>query len=1019
MNETPDAVGGQIALSFSAAVTQPQGANGARAGEFRSDPRTRLQAWQERLAKHFAQLAAGRREADWPVFALEHGLTATERDALMRDVRECAAWGLGHDAVLPWVVYAAEIGYEYSGYEYWQTFALKTPELDKRNFTRISSLFAGFAATYHGAVPDGPWAHWFRHIAWPITHGILPRDLQRQLAALLYDASASFRAETFSSAEALGHHLQARCFDYSSRFRQFAENATLLGQIALALLLQDTADALGGAAGAILHSDTLARIVEDLNRERDASQWLAEARSAARFRLRGLSRIPLRGRAGGSAPTGDVVQVLSQGDDSLARPRFILRETAADRWQVRVQLPNLAHLAAQSARSRDVLMRTDGRVAGANVPILAKGRILRDVDPTISLAVWPAPQTQLLTFDGAPPELNAVLRTRFRIDLGEQLLFSIGSDGQARQLATHVLRAGASYLLLRKVETPNPAAGLRSVQVNCVGIYGLRIDVPREVPETLVDVLAILGLEVAQTLELWPAGLPIAEWTGDGHAVLVAGQPTILGIRSDHHLTSLALAIDGVRQPDVHAVAVPATGVPVFVQMPPLRPGAHRITVAARTKNADENCASPGSGSGRAPSELGGELSCFVREPRTASAGQAGALSFAVLPAAPSLEDVWEDRIEIHVAAPGAASLRGRVVLRGLAGQELFNRQFKVSSPCGTEEWRREFALARKAAEAKYDDAQTCVLEFDAGAVGRGRVTAERDFTPLRWAVRANGRRAVLIDSQGRSDLAVSIIPCAAPSLEKRAESGTALEGIVIGDGGALVVARSGGLEAATVVMPPQRINSFSALSGEAPTVPIPGRESSALTALARTAALWERARLAGSSLADMRRTAAVEALIGSLTGAVAGERWADAEDVLRERGPQVAADIMRRLVSNRPDERGVGVMLGDRVASTADAPILEAERALLGALSPFVRVPSLEALAAYALRLAASPAQARALVEGWEKTDGGPDARERALIDGLLACPVILRAARYFVVATRAHMRARGRDSRELPWGN
>lgn len=1020
MNDMRNGLAGQIAPSLGAAVPQPEVPNGARGGGFQpSEPPTPLQAWQTRLTEHFTQLAAARREADWPVFALEHGLNASERDMLMRDVRAYAVAGPGRDVALPWIVYAAEIGYEYSGFEYWQTFESETPGWQQQWRDRVRSRFETFSTSYHGAEPDGEWAHQFNIIAWPITHGLLPRDLQRQLAELLYDASMTFRAETFSSAEALGRHLQARCFGYSSRFRQFAENATLLGQIALALLVQDTADALGGATGAILHSDTLRRIIEDLNRERDASQWLAEARSAARFRIRGLSRIPLRGRIAGSGPNGDVVRESSDGADTLPRPRFILREVTADCWQVRVQLPNLAPLAAQSPRSRDVLMRTDGRVAGAVVPILASGRIVRDLAPSVPLAMWPSPQTQLLTFDGAPPELNAVLRASFRIDAGEHWLFSVGGDGQARQLATRVLRAGASYLLLRKTEIPNPAAGLRAVQVTCAGIYGLRIDVPGEVPDTLVDVLAILGLEVAQTLEVWPAGLPVVDWSGDGLAVLVAGQPFVLGIRADSRLTSLTLSIDGVRQGEVHAAANASPGAPVFVQLPPLRPGPHRIIATAGTTHGEGDSASPGSRSQSEPSGLGGELSCVVREPRTAAAGQAGALSFAVLPTAPSLEDVWEDRIEIHVAAPGAASLRGHVMLRGIGGQELFRRQFVVPSPCGTDEWRREFAPARKVAEAKYDDAQACVLEFDAGALGRGRVTAERDFTPLRWAVRANGHRAVLIDSQGRTDLAVSTVLCAAPSIEQRADSATALEGISIGDGGALVVARSGGLEAATVVVPPQRVNSFSALSGEPPIVPVPVRESSALTALARTAALWERARLAGSSLAEMRRTAAVEALVGRLTGAVAGGRWAEVEEVLRERGPRAAVDIMRGLVANRPDERGVGVVLGERVESTADAPIVEAERVLICALTPFVRVPSLEVLAAYALRLAASPAQARALVEGWDKTDSGTDARERALIDGLLACPVVLRAARYFVVATRALMLARGRDNRALPWGS
>lgn len=1020
-HDARNAVAGRLALSPCGAVTggSPDGARDR--GLLSADPGARLQAWQTRLASHFAQIAAIRREADWPVFALEHGLSASEREALMRDIRMCAAAGFATGAPLPWVVYAAEIGYEYSGYEYWQTFAQKTPELDKRYFTRISSLFAAFAETYHGAVPDGPWALWFRHIAWPITHGILPRDLQRQLAELLYDASMSFRAETFSSAEALGRHLQARCNVYSSRFRQFAENTTLLGQIALALLLQDAVDAPGGSAGTILHANALARIVEDLNRERDARQWLADARSAARFRVRGLSRIPLRERAAHSVPSGDRSGDPHDGTASLPQPHFILREEAADRWQIRLQLPNLAHLAQRSHRTREILARTQGRVAGAAVPVLATRRIIQDAVPTVALSTWPASQTQLLTFEGAPPELNAVLRASFRMDAAERWLFSIGSDGQARELGTRVLRAGASYLLLQKAETRNPVAGLglRAVRVACSGIYGLRIDVPENVTDALVDVLSILGLKVARTLDVWPAGLPVVQWSDDGQAEWVTGQPIVLGVRADHPLTRLTVTIDGMRQTAIKIAADAAPGAPLFVQLPYLAAGQHCIAVMAHTTGSVEEAAVEASVCRAAPPGLSGELLCIVREPRTVAAGQTGALSFAVLPAAPSLEDVWDDRVEIHVAAPGSATIRGCVTLRGVGREELFKRSLSLPSPCDTLAWRSEFAAIRKAAEAKYDEAQTCVLEFDGGVLGRGRVTAERDFTPLRWAVRANARRVVLIDSRGCVDLSVCTIPCAAPSLEQSVDATVALDGIEVRDGGALVVARAGTLEVVTVVVPPQRITSLSALSGERPCVAVPPRDASSIFALARVTSLWERARLAGNSLAAVRRTAVVEALVASISICVAGERWARAEDVLRDRGPQAAVNLLQGLVANRPDERAIAGVLANRVASTADASLVEAGSVFLDALTPFIPASDLDVLAPFALRFAASPGEARAFVD--ELSDAGSDSimRERALIASLLATPVVLRAARYFIVASRALASAEERDHRALPWGH
>lgn len=977
--------------------------------------------WQSRLTEHFAHLSDVRRESGWPVFALEHGLSASEREVLMRDVRECAGAGPSRDVHLPWVVYAAEIGYEYSGYEYWQTFGSKTPGLDKRWFRPISSLFPSFAESYHGAVPEGAWARWFKHIAWPITHGILPRDLQRQLAALLYNASTSFHAETFSSAETLGHHLQLRCDECSSRFRQFAENTTLLGQIALALLLQqDVEELLGDASGAVLHAATLARIVDDLNRERDARYWLAEARSAARFRVRGLARIPLRSRITDPGQHGARArETPDDGTAALPRLRFLLRETAADQWQVRLQLPNLAHLVGRFPRARDVLTRTQGRVGGPTGPLLARGRIVSDLRPTVTLDTWPAPQTPLLAFDGAPPELESVLRAGFRIDAGDRWVFLIGSDGQAREIATRVLRAGESYLLLQRTETRNPVngIGIRVIQVACAGVFGLRLDVPSDVPGTLNDVLRVLGLEVVRTLQVWPVGLPAPDWTGDGRAEWVAGHQIVLGIRADRRIARLTLTLDGIRQTDITPAPESPIGAPVFVQLPLLRPGLHRLSVFAITADDAALDRTETGSDGGTSCGLQGDLEFAIRDPRTTAAGWAGALSFAVHPPTPSLEDVWEDRIELHVAAPSMPSVRCRMVLQGRQGQELFSRSFPLPSPCDSDDWRRAFTSPRRGAEDHYDDAQVCTLEFEAAALGRARVVAERDFTALRWAIRDNGYRAFLIDSQGSLDLTVHTIQCATPSLEESGNVAQALEGINIGDGGALVVARSRELEAATVVVPRQRVTEFAALSGLLPHVPHGPRVVATILGLARMAALWERARLAGSSLAEIRRANAVEALVSRLLEIVAGDRWKSAEEVLHDRGWHAAADLMRSLVASRPDERAVAVLLSERHAAVAESPIEEAEGVLIATLRPFVDVPDIEKLAAFALRLAASPLQAHLLAEAATSATMDAEARERELIEGLLARPVILRAARYLVVATHALLTTEGHDPRALPW--
>src|SRR5687767_9824198 len=89
----------------------------------------RLEKLHSRLAEHFAGLHEQRLSlGNWPLFALEHGLSSSEIYVLKADIHEQLLRNTAFGTTwLPWIVYAAEIGYVYSGREYWQTFEEQTP----------------------------------------------------------------------------------------------------------------------------------------------------------------------------------------------------------------------------------------------------------------------------------------------------------------------------------------------------------------------------------------------------------------------------------------------------------------------------------------------------------------------------------------------------------------------------------------------------------------------------------------------------------------------------------------------------------------------------------------------------------------------------------------------------------------------------------------------------------------------------------------------------------------------------
>src|SRR6266436_6034064 len=191
-----------------------------------------LGAIHRRLHSHFDALRALRNASGQgaPIFALEHGLTASELKLLEEKVRSAVQHGvLPRTYWLPFLVYASEIGYEYCGDEYWQTFEARTPgwaEYGDRHYIRRT--FCDFQRSLGGAEPTGAWARHFSIICWPITHAVLPTDLQRQLAKLLFEYRQGFTADLLANPIALGNRLAARAWHYSSRFQIFAQNTGLL-----------------------------------------------------------------------------------------------------------------------------------------------------------------------------------------------------------------------------------------------------------------------------------------------------------------------------------------------------------------------------------------------------------------------------------------------------------------------------------------------------------------------------------------------------------------------------------------------------------------------------------------------------------------------------------------------------------------------------------------------------------------------------------------------------------------------
>ena len=232
------------------------------------------------LDAHFLSLSRQRTALGYPVYALEHGLSASEvellRTTLARELSRQRLLSVAH--WLLWVVVATEIGYAYDGDEYWRTFAQAIPDWQKYGVrATIRTWFGDFARRYRGFLPTGRWSQHFSIIAWPIAHAILPRDLQGQFARHLYGLRYALANQPDFSIGRLGSVLQAGDPSGSSRFQHLLDQTELTGRLVLALRDEDVQDTVPA-----IQPQTLTRLVTDLERRQSARDWLREARKVLR-----------------------------------------------------------------------------------------------------------------------------------------------------------------------------------------------------------------------------------------------------------------------------------------------------------------------------------------------------------------------------------------------------------------------------------------------------------------------------------------------------------------------------------------------------------------------------------------------------------------------------------------------------------------------------------------------------------------------------------------------------------------
>lgn len=967
--------------------------------------RTVLQALESRLLRHFGDLRRQRNliSNDLPIFALEHNLTANEFDDLSLSLRShIAITSPSQDHMLCWIVYAAEFGYQYSGSEYWHSFERQTPGWNStgdRHWIRRS--FEHFQKIYGAASPSGVWAGHFSIISWPITHAILPKDLQQEFARVLYELRYWYSKDLLESPKLLGELIAANRVRSSSRFQSFAADTFLVGQVSTALLLQSELD-----TSLRLYPPTLNRIRKDLESHRRAREWLRDASRSASERIR------VRGLAIHTPPRTGSANRLQRARATAAalgiEPRLTLRPNVHDEtaWDIRIEIPDLTNLQRRFPSAASILSGSRCRVAGATRP-LARGRCLHGPQ-RVPLSRWPRASEVLLKFDQSDEQLDFLLSTECLLRPRQVWLFRIASDGVAYESRGHLVRPDQRYIVARTDRPFIESENIRPVSIECRGINAALIDLPESIDPSIEQSIAALGLQQAKTITIWPAGLAAAAWDGEGHGEWLSHERPCLGISADHPIDTISLSISGSR--NTLTVSMNQPGEPIFVQLPVLKEGLYNLNLIATTID------------GRAE-DLGNlNVNIRIREPSIWVPGLNTKQAFNVYvdPFEPTLEELWDGRVDLSLHGPEHHEASCTMVLLSSTHEpSIYSASIpSLPLPLDASTWRHYFdQLIRSDPEAvyAYERSKVCQLRFEAGDLGEATLNLEREPTPLRWSLnrqRQHGSVADVLslhdDTGELSDLTITRAPFDNPAQEEQVCLASTNETPAY-DG---LYTATRGIYKSTVVIPHK--SQKAALGTRANKISRFIRSPVSVTRVATLASHWSQAQLYGDLITAWQRRTIVQDLIQELFRLICGDKWESSEVSFYTSKTYSSFIRLSESISNEPSESYIGWTLKNTArdfwsstldvriqrlanltkginpaASNSTQPTLTPRGYATSRASRLLDDP--EWIAEFALRLASDPGSA----SRWS------DSNFRSALHLLSDLPTLASAARFVVVVT------------------
>lgn len=929
-----------------------------------------LDFFHDLLDAHFRAIHERRQALDppAPVFALEHGLDTDDIALLQNAVRGAHREGnfarTCNRLWLPFAVHAAEVGYIYDGVEYWPIYAKATPSWIDSEYERdrVRDWLRRFSREYGGAVPKGAWANTFRKIAWPITHAVLPRYLQVQLAKMLSDYRTAWPS-LLDDPEALGVRLHSWSRHYSDRLEKFCQNTALVGHVAAALLLSGEDE-----QSPYIERSTLERLVESLNSERQSRRWLQDAR-------RSVSTVRTRNFRPSGTSNGQGAQ--QKRLPAATDPKLQLRRERGV-WKAYAVLPDLRPLQYTLPNVYDELRKSRAVVAGARQGIPTGGLLFATAP--VEFSSWPSPVEAFLQLQRAPREVNLLIADQCRITSGPWWVFRRKPGEPAVEVKGKFVRPSGRYAIVGASNlTPPDVVWCDRVDIAVEGVSAYELQVPATLSETDAKALVAAGVSVVSDVSIRPVGLVASSWDGEGSVEWLAGEPALIAIHAEHSPAKARLTING----EPYFIEWPAAETELFLTVDGLGVGTHEIVVSLGDPDGDRR-------------KTDGTLIATIRDRQgLTQGGSAGeGLRLRTVPAQPSLPELWDGHAVVEVDGPQGTTAGLKITLRDGNGAELGNYRRTLELPVTGDDWRRLFGRLREFPElAKhYDAADVADIAVSRAGIGFATLTCERGFRGLRWVVsarhREGGYAARLIDRTDGDPVTVEFYSVERPLIATSCTPDGEFVGPVRGG----LLWATNGEQVAAQIIPPDP-NQLLRVGVAQPSVPAGQKSLAEVQKLMRHYRQWKDAELPAHPFGMRERQRVLDAFTTAIAAMLAPGQWATFEYRIIGLAPsEVDLNRARSLIGDTPIQRAAATAIASNLWQW-DSPgaLIHGFAQATAQLTAAAGMPDATTGARFLLQLASSPGE----LLDWDESE------RTQYLRCVLTDPVLIRAARFAVLGT------------------